>query len=124
MRLKELMKEFNLKQGDFVSIGISRDVMANIYNERTSIDYKKVVAFAEFFDVSTDYFLGVSNYGIYVHVGDHKYSLKKEKFLLYLSNNLITYSAGNKRFLNVDPKNIVIDVDSIVSIHLANDNSL
>lgn len=101
IRLKELLKEFNLKQKDLYDlIGVTRDVVTNIIQGRSIVDDKKIALFSKFFMVSSDYFLGLSNDGIYVKVLDKLYSINKEQFELYSSINMLSY-VNNVRILNV-----------------------
>ena len=100
-RFKELSKEFGYKQKDYLDIAnISIDVINNISNNRSSIDDVKLVKLCELFHVTTDYFLCLSNEGLYVNVLGKRYLLSKEKFLLYISVNKIIYVEGI-RTLNV-----------------------
>ena len=100
-RLKELAKEFDLSSYDFEEIlGYSRSIISNIYTNRTTIDDVKLVAFCEYFQVSMEYFLCLSNDGIYVDVLGQKCSLTKEKFLLYKSMGKIVYH-DKKRTLDI-----------------------
>ena len=92
LRLKELLDEFNYSQYDMESkFGISRNVIANIKNERCLIDHVKLVNLCKIFQVTLEYFLGESNDGLYINVLGNKYLLSKEKFLLYKSVNKIIY---------------------------------
>ena len=103
-RFKELSKEFGYKQKDYLDIAnISIDVINNISNNRSSIDDIKLIKLCELFQVTTDYFLCLSNEGLYVNVLGKRYLLSKEKFLLYKSVNKIIYVAGVR---NLDIKSI------------------
>lgn len=94
-RFKELSKEFGYKQKDYLDIAnISIDVINNISNNRSSIDDIKLIKLCELFQVTTDYFLCLSNEGLYVNVLGKRYLLSKEKFLLYKSVNKIIYVEG------------------------------
>ena len=62
------------------------------------------------FQVTTDYFLCLSNEGIYINVLRNTYLLSKEKFLLYKSVNKIIYVNGIR----------TLDVNSINDIELVN----
>ena len=95
LRLKELLDEFNYSQYDMESkFGVSRNVIANIKNERCLIDHVKLVNLCKIFQVTLEYFLGESNDGLYINVLGNKYLLSKEKFLLYKSVNKIIYVNG------------------------------
>lgn len=101
IRLKELLKEFKLKQKNLYDlIGVTRDVVTNIIQGRSIVDDKKIALFSNFFMVSSDYFLGLSDDGIYVKVLDKLYSINKEQFQLYSSINMLSY-VNNVRVLNV-----------------------
>lgn len=100
-RLKELANEFNMSSYDFQKeMNISRNIIFNIYNNRTTFDIEKLNTFCEYFQVTADYFLCKSNEGIYVDVLGHRYVLSKEKFLLYREMGKITYT-DKKRTLAV-----------------------
>lgn len=100
-RLKELANEFNMSSYDFQSeMNISRNIIFNIYNNRTTFDIEKLNTFCEYFQVTADYFLCKSNEGIYVDVLGRRYVLSKEKFLLYREMGKITY-IDKKRTLDV-----------------------
>lgn len=108
-RFKELSKEFGYKQKDYLDIAnISIDVINNISNNRSSIDDVKLIKLCELFQVTTDYFLCLSNEGIYVEVLGKRYLLSKEKFLLYKSVNKIIYVEGVR----------TLDIKSIDEIEL------
>ena len=111
LRLKELLDEFNYSQYDMESkFGVSRNVIANIKNERCLIDHVKLVNLCKIFQVTLEYFLGESNDGLYINVLGNKYLLSKEKFLLYKSVNKIIYINGIR----------TLDVNSIDDIELVN----
>lgn len=111
LRLKELLDEFNYSQYDMESkFGVSRNVIANIKNERCLIDHVKLVNLCKIFQVTLEYFLGESNDGLYINVLGNKYLLSKEKFLLYKSVNKIIYVNGIR----------TLDVNSIDDIELVN----
>ena len=111
LRLKELLDEFNYSQYDMESkFGVSRNVIANIKNERCLIDHVKLVNLCKIFQVTLEYFLGESNDGLYINVLGNKYLLSKEKFLLYKSVNKIIYVDGIR----------TLDVDSLDDIELVN----
>lgn len=100
-RLRELADEFNMSSYDFPKeMDISRSIIANIYNDRTSFDIGKLNTFCEYFQVTADYFLCKSNEGIYVEVLGKRYVLSKEKFLLYREMGKIIY-IDKKRTLDV-----------------------
>ena len=110
-RFKELSKEFGYKQKDYLDIAnISIDVINNISNNRSSIDDIKLIKLCELFQVTTDYFLCLSNEGLYVNVLGKRYLLSKEKFLLYKSVNKIIYLEGVR----------TLDIKSIDEIELVN----
>ena len=109
LRLKELLDEFNYSQYDMESkFGVSRNVIANIKNERCLIDHVKLVNLCKIFQVTLEYFLGESNDGLYINVLGNKYLLSKEKFLLYKSVNKIIYVEGVR----------TLDIKSIDEIEL------
>ena len=110
-RFDELKKEFNYSQYVMESkFGVSRNVIANIKNERCLIDHVKLVNLCKIFQVTLEYFLGESNDGLYINVLGNKYLLSKEKFLLYKSVNKIIYVNGIR----------TLDVNSIDDIELVN----
>ena len=100
-RLKELADEFNISSYNFLDeLGYSRNIISNIYTNRSTIDDVKLVNFCEYFQVSIEYFLGLSNEGIYVDVLGNKCVISKEKFSLYKSINKIKY-INKKRTLDI-----------------------
>ena len=100
-RLKELADEFNMSSYNFLDeLGYSRNIISNIYTNRSTIDDVKLVNFCEYFQVSIEYFLGLSNEGIYVDVLGNKCVISKEKFSLYKSINKIKY-INKKRNLDI-----------------------
>ena len=100
-RLKELADEFNMSSYNFLDeLGYSRNIISNIYTNRSTIDDVKLVNFCEYFQVSIEYFLGLSNEGIYVDVLGNKCVISKEKFSLYKSINKIIY-INKKRSLDI-----------------------
>ena len=99
-RLKELCEEFAMTTYDFQDLGYSKNIISNIQCGRSFVDEEKLVALSNLFQVTTDYFLGLTNEGIYVDVLGQKCSLSKEKFLLYKSMNKITY-INKKRTLDI-----------------------
>ena len=114
IRLKELLKEFNLKQKDLYEyIGVTRDVVTNIIQGRSIVDDKKIASFSNFFMVSSDYFLGLSDDGIYVKVLDKLYSINKSQFDYYSSINMLSY-IDNVRMLNVSSLDEIEFVNSFV----------
>lgn len=99
-RFKELSKEFGYKQKDFQNlINLSIDVINNISNNRSSIDDEKLIKLCDIFQVTCDYFLCLTNEGIYVDVLGKRYSISKDKFLLYKSMNKISYPNGIRSLL-------------------------
>ena len=121
-RLKELAEEFNMSSYDFQDeLGLSRNVISNIYISRSTIDNLKLAALCEFFQVSLEYFLCLSNEGIYVEALGNKYSISKEKFLLYKSMGKIKYE-NKKRTLDIHSLDEIKFVNSKVpSIELVNE---
>ena len=99
-RLKEICEEFEMTTYDFNDLGYSKNVISNIQCGRSFVDEEKLVTLSNFFQVTTDYFLGLTNDGIYVDVLGHKYVLTKEKFLLYRSIGKIIYH-NKKRTLDI-----------------------
>ena len=98
-RLKELADEFNMSSYNFLDeLGYSRNIISNIYTNRSTIDDVKLVNFCEYFQVSIEYFLGLSNEGIYVDVLGNKCVISKEKFSLYKSINKIKYINYKRTF--------------------------
>ena len=121
-RLRELTEEFNMSSYDFQDVlGYSRNIISNIYRGKTTMDEDKIVAFCEFFQVSLEYFLCLSNEGIYIEALGNKYSISKEKFLLYKSMGKIKYD-NKKRTLDIHSLDEIKFVNSKVpSIELVNE---
>lgn len=109
-RLKELCEEFDLSIYDFKELGYSKNIITNIQNNRSSIDAEKLIKLCDFFQVTTDYFLCLTNDGLYVDALGKKYCLSKEKFLLYKSLNKIIYVDGKR----------TLDIKSLEEIKLVN----
>ena len=120
-RLKELCEEFGMTTYDFQDLGYSKNIISNIQCGRSFVDEEKLVALSNLFQVTTDYFLGLTNEGIYVDVLGQKCSLSKEKFLLYKSMNKITY-INKKRTLDIHSLDEIKLVNSKVpSVELINE---
>lgn len=101
-RLKELIKEYNLSQKDLQPlVGINRDIVTNLIQERKMLESEMLIKLASFFNVSCDYFIGVTNHGIYVNVLDKVYSITSEQLEHYKKLNLIEYK-DYKRILKVN----------------------
>ena len=100
-RIKELLEEFNLLQKDMESlVGINRDIVTNLIQERKRLEQKMIIELSLFFNVSSDYLIGLTDHGIYVNVLDKVYSISKEQLVHYRKLNLIEYK-DYKRILKV-----------------------
>lgn len=120
-RLKELCEEFGMTTYDFKELGYSKNVISNIQCGRSSADEEKLIALSNLFQVTTDYFLGLTNEGIYIEALGNKYSISKEKFLLYKSMGKIKYD-NKKRTLDIHSLDEIKFVNSKVpSIELVNE---
>ena len=101
-RIKELLEEFNLLQKDMESlVGINRDIVTNLIQERKRLEQKMIIELSLFFNVSSDYLIGLTDHGIYVNVLDKVYSISKEQLVYYRNLNLIEYK-DYKRILKVN----------------------
>ena len=107
-RLKELCKEFKISQEELGKrLGISRDIITNIIQERKMLDSENIILFANLFNVSSDYFICNSNSGVYVLVEDRKYAINSDQLILFIKKNLISYEGFNRK-LNVKLKDVKI----------------
>ena len=105
-RLRELGKEFNISQDQYLEIvGLSRNIIANLINERKLMDSELIVSFCKLFNVTADYFLGITEYGIYIKLNDNKYTISKHQLDYYAKKKLITYD-GFTRILNANINDI------------------
>ena len=101
-RIKELLEEFNLLQKDMESlVGINRDIVTNLIQERKRLEQKMIIELSLFFNVSSDYLIGLTHHGIYDNVLDKVYSISKEQLVHYRKLNLIEYK-DYKRILKVN----------------------
>lgn len=65
-RIRELREDRDLRQSDVSQItGIDQRTLSNYETGKTNPDSFAIIKLAEFFEVSTDYLLGVSNYNYY-----------------------------------------------------------
>ena len=71
-----------------------------MYLQWVTIDDVKLVNFCKYYQVSIEYFLGLSNKGNYVDVLGNKCVISKEKFSLHKSINKIKY-INKKRTLDI-----------------------
>ena len=113
MRLKELRLEFNLSVRDFEKHGIGKNIINSIENGDRKLTEERLVFFCSLFQVSSDYFLGLSDHGIYVKVVDNVYSISRSQFELYSSIGMISY-IDNVRVLNVSSLDEIEFVNSFV----------
>lgn len=69
--LKELRKKENLTQGQLsAKLGISRDTLANYEIGRREPDFETLKKIAKYFEVSTDYLLGIEGMFNYEEFND------------------------------------------------------
>lgn len=121
-RLKELCEEFNMSTYDFKDkLGYSKDIISNISRGASSVDADKLIKLSDFFQVSYEYFLMQSNEGIYVDVLGKRYSLSKDKFLLYKSAGKIIYNNGIRTLAIKDINEIEIVEGNAQLIKLKNE---
>ena len=65
-RIRELREDRDLRQSDVSQItGIDQRTLSNYETGKTNPDSFAIIKLAEFFEVSTDYLLGVSDYNYY-----------------------------------------------------------
>lgn len=70
-RLKSLRQKFKLTQGELASvIGVKSSAIANYEARRNEPSFDKLIALSNFFKVSCDYMLGVSDNSLRVGYGD------------------------------------------------------
>lgn len=64
-RIKELRRAGNYRQSDIArGTHIDQKTLSNYETGKTHPDSKSIIAIAKFFNVSTDYLLGVSDYNL------------------------------------------------------------
>lgn len=83
----------------FDELGLTRSIIYSTENDLSVIDNKKIELLCNFFDVTADYFLGLSDNGIYVYHNDKRYILNHDDFIKYKNMNYIKYD-GMKRILD------------------------
>ncbi len=65
-RIRELREDKDLRQSDVSQItGIDQRTLSNYETGKTNPDSFAIIKLAEFFEVSTDYLLGVADYNYY-----------------------------------------------------------
>lgn len=94
--LKDLRKERNLTQSEVaVALKISRQVYANYENEINQPDCKMLVKLANYFDVSIDYLLGITDdFGIRVAAPMGESMNAQERELVEIFRELSPYLKG------------------------------
>lgn len=71
VRLKFLRQKYKLTQGELASvIGIKSSAIANYEAERNEPSFDKLIALSNYFKVSCDYMLGVSDNTLRIGYGD------------------------------------------------------
>ena len=62
LRLRELREEQELSQAEMAKkLGVSQQTYSRYESHTTEIPLKLLIAFAELYDTSTDYLLGIKN---------------------------------------------------------------
>jgi transcriptional regulator with XRE-family HTH domain len=62
VRLKHLRQKYKLTQGELADIlGIKSTAISNYESKRNEPSFEKLIALSEYFDVSCDYLLGISD---------------------------------------------------------------
>lgn len=88
-RIRDLREDLDLRQIDVANAtGIDQKTLSNYETGKTNPDSWAVIKLAEFFQVTTDYLLGYSNFNI-----------KNEKELLGILNKIEKDIKEVKRFL-------------------------
>lgn len=65
-RIRELREDKDLRQADISKItGIDQRTLSNYETGKTNPDSFAIIKLADFFEVTTDYLLGVSDYNYY-----------------------------------------------------------
>ncbi len=65
-RIRELREDRDLRQSDISQItGIDQRTLSNYETGKTNPDSFAIIKLSEFFEVTTDYLLGVSDYNYY-----------------------------------------------------------
>lgn len=83
-RIKELRAERNLSLRDFSDIiKIPRSTISLYELGTRDIKFESLKKLCDFFEVTSDYLLGFSEEGIYVHYQEKMYSLNRSYFLRY-----------------------------------------
>ncbi|MDD4000034.1 MAG: helix-turn-helix transcriptional regulator [Bacilli bacterium] len=107
-RIKELRAERNLSLRDFSDIiKIPRSTISLYELGTRDIKFESLKRLCDFFEVTSDYLLGFSEEGIYVHFQEKTYSLNRANFLKYkeldflkLVNNIRTLLLPNNYSIN------------------------
>lgn len=83
-RIKELRAERNLSLREFSDIiKIPRSTISLYELGTRDIKFESLKKLCDFFEVTSDYLLGFSEEGIYVHYQEKMYSLNRSNFLKY-----------------------------------------
>lgn len=107
-RIKELRAERNISLRDFSEIiKIPRSTISLYELGTRDIKFDSLKKLCDFFEVTSDYLLGFSEEGIYVHFQEKIYSLNRTNFLKYkelgfleLDNNMRILSIPNNYNIN------------------------
>ena len=92
-RIRELREDRDLRQSDVSQItGIDQRTLSNYETGKTNPDSFAIIKLAEFYEVSTDYLLGVSNYNYY----NSQHILKEISDIQSRLNNLYDFIKKNK----------------------------
>lgn len=92
-RIRELREDRDLRQSDISQItGIDQRTLSNYETGKTNPDSFAIIKLSEFFEVTTDYLLGVSNYNYY----NAQHILKEISDIQSRLNNLYDFIKKNK----------------------------
>ena len=92
-RIRELREDRDLRQSDISQItGIDQRTLSNYETGKTNPDSFAIIKLSEFFEVTTDYLLGVSNYNYY----NVQHILKEISDIQSRLNNLYDFIKKNK----------------------------
>ncbi len=113
-RLRQLREQYNLSPDELAqAVGVSRQQVGRYEANRTDVTSDTLLKFADFFDVTTDYLLGISDSRQGYERHGHRATIEIDR-LIKISPKA---AARLLRALNVqfEPNPIVIDIPNLLT---------